>query len=898
MNDPIFISTSDLKNLYHRLKQKIKVAALIGAFLVLGFRLIQTPQYVAEATFKQSSGKLEQNYDLRNLFRTFVAQDSESSAMSLMLSHQLLQHAIESLGWQASVGVATSSKFLDNIKIELGLPISDPDPFLFKDVHYNGDKPKSFFLRFDSLESYEILNLKKHSLCNGSLGKKVEVEDIVFTLDKIPKNFKKEALYHLTILPIRDVTGAVKSQFTIKNSLLDHSVLCLTYRDRNRKRATAFLSQIMIAYQNYLRDANLALADAQLKYLEKRQEELNVKFEKTLQDHVAYLKQTVGNTGFIGIHQAIEILSEPHEAYTTKLFDIDFEISHLNTENYSPTNLEQNYLHQKIDPINYEYKKVVTYQSEQTQNELTEALSLLDQLEKNEELLKPRNPTFASLITRLQTASDSITALEAKNRLTSHLRDFIQSLHLKQKILEEETSYAKTLESDLRGLDLDQARALHVQYHTGLDQLHTGLKQLLYLRDHIDNPECEFGSLASLAPDSITQEMVYKASQIELQLQDALNRSEKEHQRFREALALQRHCIANHLSHTIEMQKIRAELTKEKIASLQQLMLDLLKTEKRLIEKKLQELKEQMSDLPEKWHLENLLKLKTDLAKGMMEGLTHLTESKVLSRYLYNVESSPLDSPFSPLSPKPPRLLFFAFIGAFLGALFVYLTGFVRDLIRGFPVTLENLKFLGEHISGILSPLCDISFSEISQKDLETLRHAADFLNEQKPSSLGIRVALLGEKNSNFSSNLAAILTLRGKKSIILDCNFEGVVLKEDVPGLWHYLSEETPELNIRHFPDFDSVPSGGATRHATELFTKNRFSALLLDLQSRYDFVFMINRAPLSSTEALQLSRHSDVSVICCVDEPLNALCSYRQLPGQKERQNVTFIQQNIYMT
>jgi len=189
--------------------------------------------------------------------------------------------------------------------------------------------------------------------------------------------------------------------------------------------------------------------------------------------------------------------------------------------------------------------------------------------------------------------------------------------------------------------------------------------------------------------------------------------------------------------------------------------------------------------------------MKTDLAKGMMEGLTSLTGSKVLSRHLYNVESKTLDTAFTPLQPSRPYLLLFALGGAFAGAFLIYLGGFLKGLANGFPVFIGTLKLLGEHTSGRLSPFCDAPFSEIPDQDLETLRRTVYFLNEHKNKS-GLTVALLGEKNKNFSSHLASILKLRGKKSITLDCNFNRAVATQHVPGLWQYLSEQISSLPIR----------------------------------------------------------------------------------------------------
>lgn len=868
MTEEIYISLADLKRLYRRSKKLLCSIAVCAGLSVFTYKIFKEPTFLGEATFKQSASKTEQNLDLKNLFRSLTAQDDELSTVSMMLSHKLLGRTIEELGWQARVSGYAGGTVLDNIRAELGIPLTEPTPFSFRQVSFNGETPKSFYLRFQTPTSFEILTRNKTQVALGVLGEPVRAKNFSLTLVETPKDVALGVLYELKLLPVRAVTTKVKKRFSIKPSTVDRSLLCLKYRDHNRKRTTNFLNQIVASYQSFLKEENQAIADAQLKYLEKRQQELNTQLDYALQEHVSYLKNFVGENGFIGLEQGLEMLYEPQELYNSKLFNINFEISHLKE---SAAALD----------------KTLPSYPQFTEAQLEEAKLLLTHLEKESPLPSLRSPVLLQLVAKLKNApNEPQVRAEAK----SFLVQFIHSLHSKQKLFQEDSSYTQALETNFQGLDLESARRLHVEYHQRLDKFTSDLKQLLYLNDHIYDPECELSSLVNILPDSVTQEMVRKAGDLELQLHDALNRSEREHERVREALMIQKEFIGNHIAHCIQLQKNQAKRIKEKLHSLQFQILSLLTTEKRLVEEKLLEIKNQMSDLPEKWRLENLLKMKTELTKGMMEGLIHLTETKTLSRHLFNVESRPVDIAFADLKAERPHLVLFSLAGALLAFMVSYLSLLFQRLMKGLPLSLEQLKKLGDHICGEVSPACNAPLTEIPFTDLETLRRFASFLGEQKKDT-GICAALLGEKNPDFSPNITSLLALRGKKSILVNCNFDKAVLRDDTPGLWHYLLGESETPLIRSLTDADWIPSGGMTPLATELFTQPRFSSLIAELKSSYDFVLLVSHASLDSTEAKEIIKHADTTLVTLCEETLEVLEPYRAL-NRGDQTRVAFIQ------
>jgi len=514
----------------------------------------------------------------------------------------------------------------------------------------------------------------------------------------------------------------------------------------------------------------------------------------------------------------------------------------------------------------------------------------------------PSSSVLGSLITEVELSRAKPDYSEKKHQLASHLHTFLDHLALRQKNLQENSSYIDQLESDFNGMTLESSRNLFQQYCKQLDDLHAQLKQVIFFRDHLNEPNFEISTLSNILNDTVTQQLVQKSSELEGQLCDLINRSGREHERLKETLAIQKRYLESHLSQTLELGKIRIQLIKEKIGSIYQVMKDLLQKEKNVLENKIEELKISMQELPELWHLDKRLKFKAELTKGMMEGLTHIAESKNLSRYLYQVESKPLDLALPPLSPQPPHLLLKVAAGAFVLAALCYAFFLLQALLKGLPASLTTLRLMGGHTSGSFSSQSHLPLNQLPDQDLETLRSIAAFILERKhgPSAIG----LLSKKESHFCFNLAHLLSLHHQKVLIIDCNFDRTApvtapvtaLAQDQTGLWQYINHSVAELPIRREKNYDFLASGGTTRHGVELLASPIFSKVLADCQSRYDFVLMLRQTPLSSQDAAQILQLSHLAIIATEEESQEVFKPYLQWSRQKENSCVTFVQHQVF--
>ena len=892
MTDDIFITGADLKKLYQKKRRKIFQFAVLGAFIALGYFIFKPLSYQASATFKQSASRSELGTDIKKLVNTFSGSSSEASTIPLMLSRAVLTKTVEELGLQAVVQEwgFLAEKFLagwNNLLLEVGKQPTQQDGFQFQHVRYTGEKPCCFWIRFSSPDRFELLDQTEKKLSKGLLKEPVQLADLQLTLIQTPPHLKLEKLYPLSVYPLRSIIEDVKNRTRIKQLREDKNILVVHFSDPDRQKSAQFVNTLISKYEEFLIEENKSVIGSQLHYLDQRQNELNSKLDVEIQDHVAILKKSLLKQGFMGIQEEMESILQPLQTYKSRLSEIEIEMAGL-IQRLPQTDLPL--VTQPSPP------KLVKQFGQSLAEQIRDTSLLLQRLEKDEPLTSTlATSTLGSLITavELSRAGKTPDYPEKKQHLTSHLHTFLEHLSLRQKNLQENSTYIDQLETDFNGMTLEASRALFQQYCKQLDDLHAQLKQVIFFRDHLNEPHFEISTLSNTLNDSVTQQLVQKSSELSGQLCDIINRSGREHERLKEMLAIQKRFLESHLSQTLDLGKIRIQLIKEKISSLYKVMTNLLQKEKDVLENKIEELKIAMQELPELWHLDKSLKFKAELTKGMMEGLTHIAESKNLARHLYQVESKTLDSALPPFAPQSPRLLIKCLAGAFSLAASFYAIILIYALIQGIPISLSTIRLMGGHTSGTFSPHAELPLNQLPDQDLETLRAMASFLLERKKESSVI--GLLSRRGSNFCYNLADLLSLQHQKVLIIDCNFDRIITPQDQPGLWQYLHQTLSDLPIRKEKNYDLLTAGGTTRHGVELLASPLFSQVLAECKKRYDLIFLLRQTSLSSQDAEQILHLAHLAIITADEESQDVFKPYLELSRQKENFCATFAEHPI---
>ncbi len=891
-HDQILFTFTDLKSLFLHNKARIIRSIVIGGLIAFTFLLLRPFHYKIESTFKQSSRQDGPVSGVKEIFRQFMPHSSESGIIAVMQSTEVMKGAVQKLGLQVRCdrdGFITElvKRARNNFVAEFGEAPPDQDKFSFSNVQYSGEKGLGMFLCLKEGGLYQLFDSKKQPLSVGKLGEALSFPGGKLTLNSYPKYAKIDKYYSLSVSPLVGTIEHLRSKLKVLPHRLDGAILQFIFLSDDRNSGADFLNELMLSYQDYLKRESDDYYQKQLHYLGKRQEELTAIYDLALIEHADYLKENLAKNGFIGFEQEIETLSEPKNLYTSKLFEIDLELKRLmdSKETFARSSLKGEQVpHQ---PVSEEISLV--------KQQLEEASLLLQCVEKGEKipstpsLLKEPRSAVALLVKQMTSSMQKMPGLEAES--LAILRASVDQLEQKHKALEEDLKLKEQRLDEFSALSLETAQELLMDYTRQRDSLQAQMRELVFLRQQLARPGFEISSLGGVFEDGVTRDLVSRASAIALQLEDENNRSVKEQERLNETLQTQKNFLSHYIFQTVDLKRLRIKLLGDKIASLQQAACSLLQSEKELLKEKLLELNGKMEELPEKWRRESLLTLKKELGAAMLQGVSQFIETKFLAQHTTQIASKPLDIAIPPLRPKPPRILFYTLVIALFSGVLLCILIFCKTLFKGIPVSDETLRLLGLHVSGKLSKYCNTSLSEVQEKDLETLRHAASLLTSRHIGPTGLVAACICGKNSDYTRPLAELLAMRNLRSIVLQCSFDKTLHKEEIPGLWQYLQGQIPELPIRRQEKWDFVTSGGTSRHGPEILSGPAFQNLLSDLKQRYDIVLLYCSTGPAKMEGVSLLNMADVVLVSVAGENRRDLNFYGAWGEKKGEGSVSFI-------
>lgn len=825
MNDDFFLSLNDLKIIYRKNRSRIKSAALFTFLLVFIWVMSSPNSYQVSATFKLGNrGASEQWGNFKEFVKVLSGGISSCPTTSIMLSKRVMNKVIEQLGLQVVEEPPLSNpwKRITSLFTFDSLPSKNP-VISFKDVSYSGERKLKFYLKILSQNDFEILNDRFQGIGQGALGKSCifkEGEDsMILTLAEIPLPFENpSSLYPFLVLPKETVYKTYRKKISIGPLREDKQVLSIKFVDSSRYRAATFVNTLMQKYTEFLMEENERAIESQLKYLHRRQHELNQELEDTITQYVGMFSENLHKQGFMGIKEELKFVMEPLQNYRNRLNEIEVRLNSLEKRIQSTT---------------------LTTSSEPSSLRLGRLLSSIVQL-----------PGSSSI------HMNSPSSLYLSPLLPhSWYREGLKS----------SLDYVNALETDFRGMSLKTAEELFQKYCTHLETLHSQMKQILFLRRYLEASNFEIGTISNILNDSVTGQLISRTTDIEAQLCDPVNRSEKERDRLKQTLAIYKRFIASHIDQTVGLNIIQLDLIKQKMGSLYQIIRNLLIKEKEVLEKKIADIKTSLEELPERWGLDKKLNSKGELIKCIMEGISGIAESKNLSQNLYQVESTPLDIADIPLKPEGRNVWLKSTIAAFLSALVIYMGHLAHALIRGLPVSLSGLRHRGAAVAGVLTHSnIIVPFEKLDSSYLNTLRGITAFLKKGKSLRQGSVIAVLGEQIASHRFHLARLLNLYGDKVSFIDCHFDRLTLPEDQPGLAQYLqSYEMDGIPFRSGSFYDWLPAGITSEHAGELLATRRFGDLLDECRHRYAFTFLICQGSLTSPDAVRLLDYADQGVL-----------------------------------
>jgi uncharacterized protein involved in exopolysaccharide biosynthesis len=868
---PFLLTFADLRLLVQRHKRRICLSGALGAFLALCYALSRPVEYEARATFKDK-GKSQAGLS-KSISELFFlsAEDSESDALMMLLSRSLYEALVQEAGIQLSIQ-KQELRFpllpLEQIKNNLiaeyaafkqpnrSLLAQSAAAFKAQQVSYSGEVALHLQLTMLSDTSYALYDLQGNKLGQGTWGVAFQTEKLSFILEPPMHPAPKAGdSYRLTFAPLSKTADHVSDKFEIEPDRLDRSFIKISYRHTDRYAAASHVAALMRLYQEHASKEHQRLTAQQVAYLRDRQLEMQKHLRQVMHEHAADLSSDLSLTGFANSEKALEFLASSQQTVKHKLIGIALEIERL-------------------------------------------------------QLLLQEQPLPSE---KFALSINSSPAHELVSSLAKEIGLLLQEADAMRR-LQGRMAAQDPLNEEFQGLNLKTARDLYLNYSQDLNTLESQAVQLQFILQQLQDPHFEISSLSSslstLLHDPISMEMVAKASNLALLMQDAENRSTKEMDRLQADLDKQRKLLSAHLTHTIALLTIREGLHKKSAQSLQQRILllvqeqiaileqrireccqhhlDTLKQEKQLLEKNLSDLKVQMAALPQKWTAERAVNQQIDLNRNMMEEIAKLVETKNISNNLEILQSGPIDSPVVPLHPRSPHLILLSLAGACLGMFLGFVWTLGASISCGVRASPENLRAAGLHVAGPLTCLPDCPTALLRDADLDTLRRLINFFSTPSPGCVSL--LLLTNQTLNFcyiTWNLAELLSKTGKRVLILDLDL--VQGQTAGGGILDYLEGRTEMLPIEKREHYDLLPAGGASRFDTELLSSHRFAKALLHLQEKYDWILASSSCPLNSAAAEALLARFACAAALLNEETLDQLRIY--FDYVKKTNNLSFL-------
>ncbi|WP_155117373.1 hypothetical protein [Neochlamydia sp. EPS4] len=969
------ITITDLLHILKIHKVAIISVALFCCIFAACFALSRPVIYNISGTFKDK-GKSKSGLSTLSQLLISGANETEGEALATIKSRKLMEKLIYRRGLQGLL-IKMEPRFdllgsiPENILVEYAHFISLKKPILpdhppslwLQDVAYNDEISKVFTLHFINEEFFEVYDENNRKIGKHEWGRKVTGKDYAFTVMKKSSEPLAGTQWYLELMPLHRVSEDLLAALSIQADQNDRNLLHIKLQHSNRHVGTEILNSMMLIYQEHIRQEQKRISQEQIAYLEKRQQEMGAKLRQMMVAHAKNMSSDISTSGFFNSLKAIEFYSANQTHYQQKLYDIELAIrrlSHAQQENCAFYDLqgdpgvinqslaEIRALKQQSDALdialknaypsgNHHFHDSFTEQLldlEQAKRLSIEATCLLRSLESGQ-----GQPTIALLVNDSKFAvqawqdkllvaqndmdscfseeerTDKALALKtAKENFVSYLKNLIHLFDVQEKVIQERLAFQQSPQNEFQGIDIVTSKELYISYTRMLNEVQGLIRQLDFMIEQLKNPNFEVTSMSGIQNDFVTNEMISKASQIVQAIKDQNNRSAKEMERLKEQLDVQKDFLRQHLNQAAMLHKLKEQLIKEKIVSLQSVTLGLLRQQISILDKHMQEymairlndlkqetnlivqhqeqLRKEMKDLPNKWVEERLIDQQLLINQKMVEEITSLVESKNLTSNLEILQSYPQDFAVPPLHPKSPRSLLYAAFGAFTGAFITFTFFIIKSTVSGIRVSPSNLKANDLHLSGHLTPKASNDSNEnLMDQDLDVLRRMIAYMTNSSQSQIGQSLLLLNGAGIDYSYHLAKLLTKLGQKVVLIPICFKATSQGYGT-GLIQYLQGEIEEPMITSQGSYDCIYEGGVSRFAVELIGSHRFKNLLEQLVQRYDWVLVVSDAMPASGQADLLTKIFDHVAVNLTNESLSDLKTY--MPYKEhlaDKKRVTFI-------
>jgi capsular exopolysaccharide synthesis family protein len=293
------------------------------------------------------------------------------------------------------------------------------------------------------------------------------------------------------------------------------------------------------------------------------------------------------------------------------------------------------------------------------------------------------------------------------------------------------------------------------------------------------------------------------------------------------------------------------------------------------LEVKLRKVQNEISKLPsaerEYINLNRLYKLSENLYLILMEKKTEASITKAANTSDIAIVNPPTYG--GPITPQPRKNFLLAiFFGLGIPIALVIITDLLNDKVK-FKEDIEKyttIPFMGVigHNKKNQNLIVEAAPRSAISESFRSVRSNLNFFVSDIPNKvILITSALSGEGKTFFSNNLALILAISGKRTVLIGADmrrpkiFEDFKVRKDI-GLSNFLAGDAKIEEIiqsTRFENLSIINSGTAPPNPSELLLKDHTSELIKELKNEFDYI-IIDSPPIGLvTDGLILSAYAD---------------------------------------
>jgi hypothetical protein len=965
--DEMYVVTfSDFLGVIKRHRKNILI--IIAACTVLGalFALNRPVKYVIEASFKERG--IANDIPVGNNIGVILSKkssDKQSEARTWFTSYDLLKKLAITLDLNGGI-YPKRKPFINfhrvmwnNFKVEYAYYRKRPSPYLkervrpvyLTDVQYDSELPTILDVTFPSDNEFAITDIYGKKIGEGRYGVPFHGEGFSFVVHRDAQFSLEQAIYEISLNSPYRVAKGLKENIAFKNDSLDEELIHLTTLHPDRHRGAQLINSLIALYKIHKVDEQRRVSDEQIAYLEERKSEAQKTLRKAMDEFASEQSKGFETSGFVSTDKALEFLATRQQEYQGRLLSIELENKRLEKvlhegyvfyDRYSidgdPSVINQllheiRQLKQQADsiklslqesPLSFDDDERLAFDRQMGDLEDTEMLIIelraIDKELANDHLLRPSDSLMNdprimlhSWYEKLQDYQQEyewsqLSASDWKNRkiqFATYINNLIELFEVHEKALRERLANHGDLKEEFKGIDLNLANELFINYNRALNDTETQLVKLQFILDSIQQPKFELNSLTSQLNDSISNDLVAHYSKLLLDLQDDSNRSQKEQERIRNELLRQRKFFEMHIAQSITVHNLTAKLQRNKINSLQKMTLALIQLKISLLDKQLENfitsrisnlnhetlviedllnnVKKEMATIPKKKISEQMMQQRLDQSRDFGREITNLVETKNITNNLEVALSKTVDKAIAPVFPRRANVLLFAVLGMMLGTIGSVFYYCLSEAIKGVTATPENLSEMGLSVSGV--------YKNQSSDERSVLRRVIQSIVGDVSHEA---IAMIGHGSMDVAKGVAKLLSKRGGKAVIVSLSFDGKNSFKSGSCLLDYLEGRCEEPFITKCVDYDLVDSQKVSQFGSELVVSERFSQYLKKVSSHYEWVICVSNSSVATAEGEHMLHLFNRVGVVLHDERVESIKTAIQTAKHDDHKKLTFIWTN----